>query len=180
MSPQTPTEFVLTFFWVDDFDLKTDTQYGGGSINITTLMAFQEGRAENLSTVHVPAASRSSRQLSSEEHQVVVKKFDPKVQSPQIMDAQIELFSFNDKEFKLSFFTWVVTRKENSFDQIVPTISAHQLNNRTAKDWAIRKKIEMYLSPINSKVSHFYNISKITFEFKNPFDTLHTTLFHWV
>ena len=30
LSPQTPNEVALTFFWVDNFDLKTDTQYGGG------------------------------------------------------------------------------------------------------------------------------------------------------
>ena len=88
-----------------------------GSINITTLMAFQEGRADNSSTVHIPAARRSSRQLSSDEHQVAVKKFDPKAQPLQIMTVQTEPFSFDDKEFKLSLFTWIFARKENSFDQ---------------------------------------------------------------
>ena len=32
LSTQTPNEVVLTFFLVDNFDLKTDTQYGGGRL----------------------------------------------------------------------------------------------------------------------------------------------------
>ena len=66
-------------------------------------MAFEEERADNSSTVHIPAVRRSSRQLSSDEHQVAVKEFDPKEQPPQIMTVQTEPFSFDDKEFKLSF-----------------------------------------------------------------------------
>ena len=42
LSPTAADEIVLTHFWVNNFDLMAVTQYGGGAINITTLLA---GRA---------------------------------------------------------------------------------------------------------------------------------------
>ena len=39
-----PDEIVLSYFWVDNFDLKSDKQCGGGAVNITTMTAFQGGR----------------------------------------------------------------------------------------------------------------------------------------
>jgi len=82
LAPATPDEVVLTHFWVDNFDLLTDTQYGDGSINITNLMAFQEGRIEKSRSFHIPVPRKATRQLSNEEPQVVIKKFDPHVQPP--------------------------------------------------------------------------------------------------
>ena len=42
-------EVVLIHFWADNFDTTTDQQYGGGAINITHLMAFQEGISQTSS-----------------------------------------------------------------------------------------------------------------------------------
>ena len=42
LKPATEDDFVLTVFWVDNFDMKVESQGGGGTINITHLMAFQE------------------------------------------------------------------------------------------------------------------------------------------
>ena len=33
---------ILTVFWVDNFDINVEAQCGGGAVNITHLMAFQE------------------------------------------------------------------------------------------------------------------------------------------
>ena len=40
--PKSDENQVSTVFWVDNFDKKLDTERGGGAINITTMMAFQE------------------------------------------------------------------------------------------------------------------------------------------
>ena len=40
--PKSDGNQVSTVFWVDNFDKKLDTERGGGAINITTMMAFQE------------------------------------------------------------------------------------------------------------------------------------------
>ena len=134
INPETQQEIVLTYFWVDNFDLLTDTRYGGGSINITTMMAFQEGRI-------------SDRQLSNEEREIVVGRFNPRMEPPtQRMNLQTETFNFDDKDFILSYFKWVLARRESSISQTVPTFSGHLLNKRISKGG------ETYLPPINSKV----------------------------
>ena len=50
--PQNSDGFILTYFWVDNFDMKIDNQTGGGMINITTLVAFQE--ESDISTLTPP------------------------------------------------------------------------------------------------------------------------------
>ena len=52
LKPATENDFVLTVFWVDNFDINVEAQCGGGAVNITHLMAFQEvtDATENIST----------------------------------------------------------------------------------------------------------------------------------
>ena len=40
--PNSDKDIVLTYFWVDNFDHIVDNQAGGGAINTTHLVAFQE------------------------------------------------------------------------------------------------------------------------------------------
>ena len=42
LRPVTESDFVLSVFWVDNFDVKMDSQKGNGMVNMTTMMAFQE------------------------------------------------------------------------------------------------------------------------------------------
>ena len=45
VKPRTSNGTVLTFFWVDNFDLNIETQTGHGAINSTHMIAFQEEEA---------------------------------------------------------------------------------------------------------------------------------------
>ena len=38
----TENDFILTVFWANNFDINVEARCGGGAINITHLMAFQE------------------------------------------------------------------------------------------------------------------------------------------
>jgi hypothetical protein len=58
LHPSRADEIVLSHFWVDNFGLATDKQYGGGEINITTLMAFQEGRTLEAHNFHIHACAK--------------------------------------------------------------------------------------------------------------------------
>ena len=40
----TALDYVLTVFWADNFDMNVKAQCGGGAINITPMMAFQEAK----------------------------------------------------------------------------------------------------------------------------------------
>ena len=41
LKPATSNDTILTYFWVDNFDLNTETVGGSGAINTTHLVAFQ-------------------------------------------------------------------------------------------------------------------------------------------
>ena len=45
VKPRTWNDTVLTFFWVDNFDLNIETQTGHGAINSNHMIAFQEEEA---------------------------------------------------------------------------------------------------------------------------------------
>ena len=47
LKPASGTETILTYFWVDNFDMNLETQTGKGALNSTHLVAFQE-ESQNL------------------------------------------------------------------------------------------------------------------------------------
>ena len=57
-------------------------------------------------------------------------------------------------------FSWLILRKMNSFDQVVPTYSGWQVNNRIKSNriQSVKKTVEMYLPPIESKVTDYSTI----------------------
>ena len=158
LNPVILNEVVLSLFWVDNFDLTTDTQYGGGALNITTLMAFQEGQAQDSQNVNVSVPRKASRRLSSEDPSMkVTRRVDQQMVPPTTnMYIVPEKFNFDDTKFMTSYIMWIYARRENSFDQIVPIFSGFQTKIRTATGLPIRKTVATYLPPINSKVlTHF-------------------------
>ena len=55
--PATPSNTVFTHFWTDNFDKNIERKVGGGSINTTHLMAFQEwshGAITNTEGIIIP------------------------------------------------------------------------------------------------------------------------------
>ena len=66
LQPSNLNEIVLSYFCFDNFDLETDKQYGGGAINITTMMAFQEGRTQSSNNTYFHLPRKKSRRISSD------------------------------------------------------------------------------------------------------------------
>jgi hypothetical protein len=152
--PLNAGEIVLTHFWVDNFDLATDKQYGGGEINITTLMAFQEGRTLEDRNVHVHVPRKASRKISSEDLAPIPKKVDNQIQPPTCsMEIVPEQFVFDDRKFMTFYFAWIIARRDSSSDQVIPIFSSFMTNARKTTDPLVTKTVETYLPPINSKVS---------------------------
>ena len=48
LKPKMDDDVVLTYFWVDNFDINVDTPTGGGAMNSTHLLAFQEESDETI------------------------------------------------------------------------------------------------------------------------------------
>ncbi|CAB4006804.1 Hypothetical predicted protein [Paramuricea clavata] len=84
LSPATEEHAVLTFFWVDNFDMNLETQTGHGAINSTHMIAFQEESQITMerSTSKVKFARTGKRSIEQsdmegEEMQVYPKKEPP-------------------------------------------------------------------------------------------------------
>jgi hypothetical protein len=150
LHPSRAGEIVLSHFWVDNFDLATDKQYGGGEINITTLMAFQEGRTLEAHNFHIHVPRNASRRISSEDPDPIPKKVDIQILPPTCsMEIVPEQFIFDDRKFMTFYFAWIIARGDSSSDQVIPIFSGFMTNARKTTDPVVIKTVETYLPPIN-------------------------------
>ena len=59
---------VFTHYWVDNFDVTVDRINGGGSVNTTHLVAYQErGSDHSVNDVHLPVPRKKVRKLFIED-----------------------------------------------------------------------------------------------------------------
>ena len=155
--PSDPSNYVLTVFWVDNFDVKVERQTGSNSINTTHLVAFQEKSQYSVQRANeftIERTKKRSIQLSNvaKKYLHVNPKKEPPLIAPETAYTEQEVYK---KTFE-KFFLWLWLRKENSFDQQVPNFSGWLLQHRNVHDLA--KTILTYLPPINSKVTDFETI----------------------
>ena len=164
VTPETEQDTVLTFFWVDSFDINVDNQCGGGAINTTHLVAFQEKgeshvalsrNAQNYSL----SRSMKKKSLQTETIEDPDLYIDVKKEPPALSDNE-DHWQFNMNPFSSKYFFWVFFRKQNAFDQMVPSFSGWQLQNRMklTDTNTISKTVETYLTTITSKVTEFRTI----------------------
>lgn len=152
-------EVVLIHFWADNFDTTTDQQYGGGAINITHLMAFQEGISQTSSNWDVVKRPKKIK-LNIEPEKDCCLFLNNHASPPISYQEQQNEINFDRDQFKLSSLVWVFLRKQNSFNQTVPSFSAFLMQKRLYYTETINKTIETYLPPINSKVTSADTIEK--------------------
>ena len=152
LHPSKADKVVLSHFWVDNFDLETDKQYGGGAINITTWMAFQEG-ASQASNLHVRVPRKVSCRISNEEQLPNAKTVDKQIERPtRNMENHPDQFHFDENKILAFYFAWIIARNYSSFDQTIPIFSGFMTNTRKITEQVPRKTVETYLPPINLKV----------------------------
>ena len=90
LKPILPDQTVFTHSWVDNFDIKVDRIGGGGSINATHLMAFQEHPSHCQSSINTITVPRKKSQvlfyedISVEVKPVNVYKKPEKIQSRNV------------------------------------------------------------------------------------------------
>lgn len=161
IAPNGPAEVVLTVFWVDNFDVKVEKAEGGGAVNTTHLMAFQEQEHHSLQDQHVPVQKSKKRKLSAlqDEDEQIAFLVDTVAEPP--FQANNKNFVYDNEAFQQLQFLWLYLRKCNHFDQVVPTFSGWKhFGNKSTEKIEIRKTVETYLPPITSKVTEFTTISK--------------------
>jgi hypothetical protein len=162
IKPASPEEVILTYFWVDNFDVNIDNQTGGGAVNTTHLVAFQEAFSSNVTveTEHIQLPKSKRRKF----------EIDPTCDLPFILvdkNKEPDKFPCNPRplllptKYETLFLTWILLRKWGSFDQTIPNLSGWLLQCRMKKipKYSLKKTTETYLPPIPSKVTSFQTIS---------------------
>ena len=161
LRPETPNDIVLTYFWADNLDKKIDSVDGGGMIHMTTLVAFQEKSINVIKTVKKKVLNiQKSRRLSFiDDMSVPVNIAIDTKKDPPKFDSLLES-SYDVKQFSKQYFIWLLSRKQNEFDQVIPNYYGWTLKNRTQNKEKVEKTLEVYLPPINAKVTQFETIKK--------------------
>ena len=161
LKPSSTKETVFTHFWVDNFDLKVERMGGGGSINTTHLMAFQEDQSHEINTNTITLPRRKSRKLFLEDINIETKPVDVKRQPENIKVGSLSHCQEKELMFNKVHFVWVYARKQNFFDQVIPTFKGWALNIRSdCQKTTIKKTVETFLPPFTSKVTEFSTIQK--------------------
>ena len=159
LKPILPDQTVFTHFWVDNFDIKVDRIGGGGSINTTYLMAFQEHQSHsqpNINTITVPR--KKSRVLFDEDVSVEVKPVNV-YKKPKKIQSRNATCNVEKKDyFKNLYAMWIYIRKQNNSNQIYPVLKGWLLSQCTENSETLKKTSETFLPPITTKVTEFATI----------------------
>ena len=143
---------VFTHFWVDNFDIKVDRIGGGGSINTTYLMAFQEHQSHcqpNINTITVPR--KKSRVLFDEDVSVEVKPVNV-YKKPKKIQSRNATCNVEKKDyFKNLYAMWIYIRKQNNFNQIYPVLKGWLLSQRAENSETLKKNKRDIPSSYNNK-----------------------------
>ena len=156
VKPNTTHQIVLTYFWVDNFDMNIERQCGGGALNTTHLIAFQEESQHSFqSKPNISIPRNKSHKLFIDA--VTITNVPINVsRAPPKYDFPVQSFEFDDHKFSSIYLVWLFIRKQNSYDQAVTSFS--RLLTQIRSNYKIqdtKKTIETYLPPINSKVTDF-------------------------
>ena len=160
LKPESPDDTVFTHYWVDNFDVTVEKMSGGGSINTTHLVAYQENSnncVTSESRINIPR--KKGRKLFHEDVNIHQKPVGKKPEPEGSMDTPV-----NFKELKMKFndmyLLWLYIRKLNCFNQFVPAFKGWTLQIRSSDEVEFVKTAEVYLPPITTKVTEFSTIQK--------------------
>ena len=129
LKPTLNNQTVFTHFWVDNFDLKVDRIGGGGSINTTNLMAFQENQPHcTQSTNSIAVRGRKSRVLFYEDLAIETKLVDVHKEPEKFPHSNLSCSTEKETLLQNLHAMWIYIRKHNNFNQIVPVFKGWLLD----------------------------------------------------
>ena len=151
MLPRKPNgvdDVVVTVFWAGNFDCIVETQAGGGAINSTHLVAFQEKILQcSSSNTRVNTERDKRRSIDLDINEDMFKPIYDTKKEPDVLSKSSEYFEINTSWFLSKFVTWLLLRTFNDFDQKIPTFSALETDNRTKsmEFGDVKKTVETYV-----------------------------------
>ena len=111
--------------------MTVENTLGGGAVNTTYLMAFQEQAHYNKPDLHVSVQRARKRKLSTlEEDEHVSFTVDTVAQLPH-KNISHQL-NYDNSSFQQLRFIWLYLCKWNHFDQAVPNFTGWRLFGRNA------------------------------------------------
>ena len=160
LKPASRTETVLTYFWVDNFDMNLETQPGKSALNSTHLVAFQEESqnsvARNNKIFFAKNKRRSLERIAQDPIEIIA---DPKREPPSISNTLTVDGGLEISRYVSNYMLWIVIRKRSTLDQIVSTFAGWNTHVTKIKLTSpLKKTVMTYLPPINSKVTEFDTI----------------------
>lgn len=111
VKPTSSLDQVFTHYWVDNFDVKIDRINGGGPVNTTHLVVYQERRPEQtVNDAHTPISSvpkKKSRKLFIEDAAVKIKPVNKTAEPPELRSdfETAEVGLNHQKNFTLWLYT---------------------------------------------------------------------------
>ena len=137
LKPNNETDIVLTYFLVDNIDVTIEKQSGGGSVNTTHLVAFQEQSDKCIQHLENHKSSIHEKGLCSNQ-----------------VNRDLE----DKSNVSLKYFLWLRLRHQNRFDQIIPNFPGWILQHRVNSN--LCKTVLTCLPPIASGVTEFMTVEK--------------------
>ena len=126
LRPSSPDKYVLTVFWVDNFDVKIERQTGATSLHTTHMVAFQEKCSNSLTgivKVNMEKTRKRKLQPTDVGHQEMLSEFvNPKTEPP-IFTSENVIDEESISPVMMKHFLWLWIRKQNSIDQQFATFS---------------------------------------------------------
>ena len=160
LKPASGTETVLTYFWVDNFDMNLETQTGKGALNSTHLVVFQEESQNSIARnnkIFLPRTKRRSLERIAQDPVEIIA--DPKRESPSISKTLTVDGGPEISRYVSNYMLWIVIRRLNTLDQIVSTFAGWNTHvKKTKLTSPLKKTVMTYLPPINSKVAELDTI----------------------
>ena len=154
LKPPSVESVVITYFWVDNFDMNIEKSYGAGSINITHMVAFQEPNESSVISEY-----RLSVQRLKKRSLTVLQSNTSKITINSTKEPEVINLFINNTEFNVDLL-WLYFRLSNYFDQVVPSFSGWLLEYRKSSFTFVTKTVATYLPPITTKVTETITIEK--------------------
>ena len=123
LKPNYDGDKIITYFCVDNFDVKIGRQTGGGAVNSTHLLAFQVPSYDSyICSPKINLQRTKKRTIKTYDDNLFIPSVDAKKEPSLCINASITN-EFGDTEFISNHFTWLIIRKINYFYQVAQTYS---------------------------------------------------------
>lgn len=116
------------------------------------MKAFQEGRTQYSNNMHFYVPRKKSCRISNNKNLPRLKRVGKQIEPPRCTITSIQQQHFDEKKLIALYYAWIISRYNTCFDPVIPIFSGFMTNLHKATELVLRKTIEIFLPPINTKV----------------------------